>query len=183
MDLQTTRYLHIRHWDYWYDVYHIHDRHPNSVEFCITEDEAGEQFFFHFDITNQVGMEQLLTQDDYIKSDDPTYTDFCAKVEALRKGEIPFFVGALFFQHYTPSIQVCNAPLEGTQSLLDIRSPSVPPYYADIFVNEFRPLTPEVLLEWVARLSPTLFHQSFECKIANVPSQEETLHMYAQDHT
>lgn len=182
MDLQMTRYLHIRHWDYWYGVYHIDGCTPNSAEFIITEDEKGEQPFFHFDITNLAGMEQLLAEDDYIQPNDPSYPDFCAGVDALRKGKIPFLIGGLFFRHYTPPISVCNAPLNRSISLLDIHSPSVPPYYADIFIQESRLLTPDVLVEWVEHLSPTLFHQRFTCQIADIPTEEETRDAHQEDH-
>lgn len=181
MDLQITRYIHVRHWDYWYDVHHISGQTPNSVEICITDDMEGNQPFFHLDLCNTSGMERLLEQDEYIDKKDPSYPSFCKRLDALRRGETPFLIGALFFQHYIPPVDICNRPIDEGTSLFDLCSPSMPPYYADIFLHEARPLTPDVLQEWVEKLAPILFHQNFSCKVVDMPSYEESLRAYRED--
>lgn len=181
MDSQITRYIHICHWDYWYNVHHISGQAANSVEFRITNDAEGKDQFFHLDLCNIPGMEQLLKQDDYIDQEDPSYPEFYRRMEALKQGNIPFLIGALFFPHYSPSVNICNQPLDEGKSLFEINTPSVPPYYADIFLQETRPLTPDVLLEWLQQLCPVLFHENFIFRMADMPSYEESLRSYRED--
>ena len=54
MDCKTKKYLHIYDWNYWWGYYRCgKDWDPfDAAEFSLSEDEAGETPFFHFDFHN-----------------------------------------------------------------------------------------------------------------------------------
>ena len=55
MEQQALKYLQIRHWNYWWNVYQCGTSIPacpNAVEFALTDDRAGSAPFFHFDFYN-----------------------------------------------------------------------------------------------------------------------------------
>lgn len=52
--MKHTKYLHIHDWNYWWGYYRCGKDWDtfNGAEFSLTEDEAGENSFFHFDFYN-----------------------------------------------------------------------------------------------------------------------------------
>ena len=51
MGCKSKKYLHIHDWNYWWGYYRCgKDWEPfHAAEFSLSEDEAGEAPFFHFD--------------------------------------------------------------------------------------------------------------------------------------
>ena len=54
MGCKSKKYLHIHDWNYWWGYYRCgKDWEPfHAAEFSLSEDEAGEAPFFHFDFHN-----------------------------------------------------------------------------------------------------------------------------------
>lgn len=173
-----VKYIQIRHWEYWWDVYGCgepNDPLPHAVEFSLTDDEAGSAPFFHFDLYNLPGLQALLREGTFLPPDHPDHPGFLRRAEALERGASNYFIGALYYRDFTPDLDLCGLPAEKGISLLDLRSPPSSPYYAAVFLAEERPLTPEVLTCWTARLSLPLFGWAFACRIAHAPTRAEAL--------
>lgn len=175
-----TRYLQIRHWDYWWGVYGYTDA-PASVELSITEDRDGEQFYFHLDIDTLPALEELRKPGEFMDELAPSYPYFQRKAEELLQGRIDYFVGALYYKDYMPDIAECNQYQQTEKGIFSVKSPERVPYYANIFICEKKPLLPALLAEWMESLSPSLFCQYFSYEIANVPSREEAAKSYAEE--
>lgn len=169
-----TKYLQIRHWDYWRSVYGYARNPVSSVEFSITQDRDGEQLFFHLDMDTLPALEKLLKSGEYIDKNDASYQYFLGRAEKLRQGSMDYFVGALYYKDYTPDMVKCNQYQQAGKDIFSVKSPQQSPYYAWLFIREERPLFPELLAEWMERLSPSLFCEQFTYEIANVPSREDT---------
>ena len=62
MDCKTKKYLHIYDWNYWWGYYRCgKDWDPfDAAEFSLSEDEAGEAPFFHFDFHNLSALHQTI---------------------------------------------------------------------------------------------------------------------------
>lgn len=179
------RYLQIRHWDYWYSIYGIGKFEKTSagcVEFSITNDLQGDEFILNFDFVNLLELEKMIDGDDFMEKDHPDFSDFQRKYVELKNGDIEYFVGSLYFKDFNPTISECNRPLMENQTIMDIESPPVKPHYATVFLHEPRPLNPEVLVEWVNRISSRLFkeHQTIY-QIAEIPTREQTQAAYESD--
>ena len=60
--LQIKKYLHIHDWNYWWGYYRCgQDWEPfHAAEFSLSEDEAGEAPFFHFDFHNLLALHQTI---------------------------------------------------------------------------------------------------------------------------
>lgn len=108
-----------------------------------------------------------------MEPEDPDYPAFLHKTEDLQLGKIPYFIGGLYYRHFTPDLAFCNQPLSSKHTLLDLRAPSASPNYAVLFLSEVRPLIPEVLTTWMTRLSGALFGSPFSAAIARTPTREE----------
>ena len=106
---------------------------------------------------------------------------FLEQAERLKNGEQDWFVGALYYPHFSPEMHFCNAYVRSGVPLTQLVSPSVPPYYGVIFLREERPLTPEVLTHWVETLSRPLFGQQFSCTLAQVPSRQEAMEQFEKE--
>lgn len=146
---------------------------PNAVEFALTDDKAGSVPFFHFDFYTLPGLREILRDSSFMEPEDPDYPAFLHKTEDLQLGKIPYFIGGLYYRHFTPDLAFCNQPLSSKHTLLDLRAPSASPNYAVLFLSEVRPLIPEVLTTWMTRLSGALFGSPFSAAIARTPTREE----------
>lgn len=178
MEQQALKYLQIRHWNYWWNVYQCGTSIPacpNAVEFALTDDRAGSVPFFHFDFYTLPGLWEILREGSFLTPEDPDYPAFLRKAEDLQLGKIPYFIGGLYYRNFTPYLDFCNQSLSATHTLLDLRAPAVSPNYAVLFLSEVRPLIPEVLTTWMNRLSGTLFGSTFSTAIARTPTREEAL--------
>lgn len=181
----NRRYLQIRHWDYWYRIYGIGEFDNTSagcVEFSITNDSIGDDFFFHFDFINLPALEEMIVENEYMEKDHPDFPDFHRKCVELRNGDIEYFIGALYYKDYHPTIKECNQRLMESQTIMDVESPPLKPHYAVVFIRESRSFKPEILVDWVKRISDSLFkeHQTIY-QIAVIPTTEQTQAAYESD--
>lgn len=92
-----------------------------------------------------------------------------------------FFIGSLYYKTFHPDLSTCNDALLEGKNIFDLKSPSYKPYYAVIFIGEERPLTPDLLIEWAAKVCEALFKEQFEFQFVDFPSLEETLESYKSD--
>lgn len=181
MDQHLLKYIQIRHWDYWWGVYHCDQSVytcPNAVEFSLTDDADGETRFFHFDFYNLSALQDTLRDKDLMEEEHPDYPSFLSRAEALTRGEMDYFIGSLYYQDFRPDLAFCNPSANSGRSLLDLKSPPATPYYAVLFLAEDRPFTPEVLTSWITRLSRPLFGTDFSVEIAHIPTMEEAFASY-----
>ena len=180
MKQSSRKYIQIRHWDYWWEVYSCGRdwAGPQGVEFSLTDDEDGEELFFHFDFYNLPGLRELLRQGELIQADDSEYPAFLRQAQELERGEREYFIGGLYYRHFTPSLAFCNQPLMPERTLLDLQAPVASPYYAVLFLAEERPLTPEVLTGWMTQLSYPLFGRTFSAVMAHPPTRAEALEQW-----
>ena len=178
--MKQTKYLRISDWNYWWCVYRCGEGWgpPDGAEFSIMEDEAGEERFFHFDFYNLSALEETLREQDFIEPDSPDCPAFLENAQRLRRGEQEFFLGALYYPNYTPDL---GSNGQDGIPLLQRLSPPVPPYYGVVFLREERPLEPEVLRQWVEKLSRPLFGEAFSCALAQVPTRQETLEQFQKE--
>ena len=155
MGCKSKKYLHIHDWNYWWGYYRCgKDWEPfHAAEFSLSEDEAGEAPFFHFDFHNLPALHQTIRDGEFVEPDNPDHPHFLEQTRRLRSG----------------------ASVRSGVPLTQLLSPSVPPYYGVIFLREERPLTPEVLTHWAETLSQPLFGQPFSCTLAQVPSRQEAM--------
>ena len=185
MDCKTKKYLHIYDWNYWWGYYRCgKDWEPfHAAEFSLSEDEAGEAPFFHFDFHNLSALHQTIRDGEFVEPDNPDHPHFLEQARRLRSGEQDWFVGALYYPLFSPEMHFCNASVRSGVPLTQLLSPSVPPYYGVIFLREERPLTPEVLTHWAETLSQPLFGQPFSCTLAQVPSRQEAMEQFENPKT
>ena len=179
----VKRYIQMRHWDYWYGVFHLGDQLSSTVdgaEFSLTEDMDGDKLFFHFDFYGLAALEQMLSEGSFIAKEDSNYQQFLQQGTNLKMQKEEYFIGALYYRDFSPSIEECR--LKG-RSVFELKSPKMPPYYAVIFLNENRPLVPEVLKEWLQKLSPQFFGTMAEYVFSYVPTQEQAFAAYQGDLT
>ena len=169
--------LDIYDWNYWWGYYRCgKDWNPfDAAEFSLSEDEAGETPFFHFDFHNLSALHQTTRDGEFVEPDNPDHPYFLEQARRLRSGEQDWFVGALYYPLFSQEMHFCNASVRSGVPLTQLLSPSVPPYYGVIFLREERPLTPEVLTHWAETLSQPLFGQPFSCTLAQVPSRQEAM--------
>ena len=52
------------------------------------------------------------------------------------------------------------------------------PYYATIFLQESRFLTPPVICEWLEKLSPVLFGDNAQYEFGHFPDENQTKESY-----
>lgn len=172
------KYIHIRHWNYWWEVYGcgaVIPAGPHTVEFSLTSDEAGSAQFFRLDLCNLSGLRDALWDDGLYPAEHPDHALFLQRAEDLALGKSDFFVGALYYPDFTPALAFCSQPLAEGRRILDLKAPAAAPCYAAVFLAEDRPLMPEILENWMARLSQPLFGQSFTARIVRTPSCQEVL--------
>lgn len=176
MEPHSLKYIQIRHWNYWWGVYQCGEKnpsYPNAAEFSLTDGQGGEAPFFHLDLYNLSGLKDIIQEEEFFEAGDPQYSQFLRKAEALEKGEADYFIGALYYQQFTPDLAFCNQSLTPECTLLDLKSPPTSPDYAVLFLAEVRPLVPEVLNHWLTRLSKPLFGKAFSFAFSRIPTQEE----------
>lgn len=76
MEQQALKYLQIRHWNYWWNVYQCGTSIPacpNAVEFALTDDRAGSVPFFHFGFYTLPGLWEILREGSFLTPEDPDY--------------------------------------------------------------------------------------------------------------
>lgn len=177
-----TKYVQVRHTDYWYGVYGIGKCRrvpPNSVEFSITNDPGGKDFFFHFDFLCFPAMKQMLAENEWLEPDAPQYAGFMQQCTALQEEHMDYFIAGLYY----PEGPALLTPWEHSgRTIFDITQNSVPPEYAVLFLREPQPLLPKVLLRWLARLSPSLFAKPFSFAFPHMPSKESIKEEYLTDY-
>lgn len=112
--MKHTKYLHIHDWNYWWGYYRCGKDWDtfNGAEFSLTEDEAGENSFFHFDFYNLPALHQMIQDGEFIKPESPDHPNFLKQAERLRNGEQDLFVGALYYPHFSPDLAFCNTPAQ-----------------------------------------------------------------------
>ncbi len=178
--LETShKYIQIRHWDYWWCVYNMMERHCLSgVEFSITDDVNGEKQFFHLDLYSLIELESTIRIQEFVQPEDPFYCYFLNQIERLRQGKIDYFIGWLYYQDYKPNIKQCNRFLKKGQSIFDMKTPQISPYYAVVFIGEKAPLLPSILIHWLEKLSVPLFDQAITFEIANIPTKAQAKELW-----
>jgi hypothetical protein len=178
------KYIQIRHWNYWWEVYGcgaVFPAGPHAVEFSLTDDEEGGTVFFHFDFYNLSGLRDTLWEGNLFPAEHPDHALFLQRAEELALGKADFFVGSLYYPDFLPDLTFCSQPLAEGRRLPDLKAPAAAPYYAAVFLAEDRPLMPELLETWTARLSQSLFGWSFAARIASAPSRQEALASWKAD--
>ena len=123
----------------------------------------------------------MIRDGEFVEPDSPDHPSFLEQAERLKNGEQDWFVGALYYPHFSPEMHFCNAYVRSGVPLTQLVSPSVLPYYGVIFLREENPLTPEVLTHWVETLSRPLFGQQFSCTLAQVPSRQEAMERFENE--
>lgn len=179
--MKPTKYIHIRHLNYWWGVYNIgkfKSEDVSAAEFSLFNDPAGEKFYFHFDFYTLPALENMLAENEFMGADSSEYPCFLEKYRKLQNGELDYFVGALYYEDYHPTIKDCEL---GEGSLFNKKSPNNSPYYAVVFLNENQPLLPELLVKWLERLSTSFFSENFDFALANAPSKEEANNEYKDE--
>ena len=84
MGKSALKYIQIRHWDYWWSVYQCGGASPacpNAVEFSLTDDREGKTLFFHFDLYNLSGLQDILRENTFIETDHPDHATFLHKAK------------------------------------------------------------------------------------------------------
>lgn len=127
-------------------------------------------------------MEKIIEENEFIDSCDSEYTKFIEHYKALQDGKCEFFIGALYYDTFCPSLTECNNTLIGNKSILEFKSPSYEPYYATIFINERQALTPDLLSKWTKKVCRELLKKDFDFQIAEIPTREQTLALYKEDY-
>ncbi len=166
------KYIQIRHMNYWW---HIHDIEPfridgaNEIEFSITEDKEGDNLFFHLDFYNLSSLVDMIKKEEFMEKENPEYNNFIQRYHRLKNGESEYFIGAIYYKDHYPTLQECE--LNG-RCIFDLKSPTLEPYYAVVFLNENKPLTPEKVMNWIEKLSKDFFKQSIDYEIAELITKE-----------
>ena len=78
MGCKSKKYLHIHDWNYWWGYYRCgKDWEPfHAAEFSLSEDEAGEAPFFHFDFHNLPALHQTIRDGEFVEPDNPNHPHF-----------------------------------------------------------------------------------------------------------
>lgn len=177
-----TKYIQIRHWDYWWATYQLLEQdQPNSVEFSLTNDMEGEELFFHFDFYNLPALQNMIDKDEYMEPEHPDYPVFLHKVEALKKGELDYFVGSLYYPAFFPRLEFCNQPFTEGKTIFDAQSPIAAPDYAVLFLREDQPLVLDVLKKWIERLMQPLFGEQYTYEFVDVPTKVQAQKSYREE--
>lgn len=178
MENKKNKYIQIRYSDYWWSVYKCMDYPPNGVEFSVTEDEAGEEFFFHFDIYNLPALRSFIETEEFIEKSEESYDFFLSQVHELQSGDIDYFIGALHYTDYEEGIAKFNQEPWEKKIIYNMKQAEMSPYYAVVFIGEEKSLVSQLLIEWMKKLSISLFQESIVYKIANIPSYNDTIKLY-----
>ena len=184
MEQRALKYIQIRHWDYWWAVYQcgtLKSSDLSAAEFSVTDTENEEQLFFHFDFYNLSGLGTIIREKEFIEPDHPDYPAFLDGAESLKERKKEYFIGGLYYRCFIPDLAFCNQPLTPEHTLLDLEAPPPVPYYAVLFLAEERPLIPEVLNEWMVRLSRPLFGKAYSFVMPHIPTREEALVSWEQE--
>lgn len=177
-----TKYIRVRHWDYWWGTYQLLEQgHPNSVEFSLTNDADGEEAFFHFDCYNLQFMQEMIESGEYMEPENPDYPIFLQKAEALKRGEMDYFIGMLYYPPFSPRLEFCNQRSTENSTIFDAKAPASMPEYAVVFLGEKQRLVPEVLKKWVEQLAQPLLGELFTCEFADVPTKEQAQDSYRDE--
>lgn len=166
------KYIQIRHWDYWWCVYGCVDAPVSGAEFSITDDKAGNELYFHLDLYTLPALREYIISGEFIEKDDKNFPYFQKCADQLLSGSIDYFVGGLYYRDDTFDLARYNQFWQEKKTVFSVKSPERVPYYAALFICEEEDLLPDRLVDWMQRLSPSLFHESFYYEIADMPSYE-----------
>ena len=86
MGCKSKKYLHIHDWNYWWGYYRCgQDWEPfHAAEFSLSEDEAGEVPFFHFDFHNLPALHQTIRDGEFVEPDNPDHPHFLEQARRFR---------------------------------------------------------------------------------------------------
>ena len=161
MGCKSKKYLHIHDWNYWWGYFRCGKGWEpfHAAEFSLTEDEAGAASFFYFDFYNLPALHQTIRDGEFVEPDSPDHPSFLEQAERLKNGEQDWFVGALYYPHFSPEMHFCNAYVRAALLRGDL-SPGGEPLHsgsADTLGGDTVPATvrPTVFLYTCASSQPT----------------------------
>ena len=178
----NIRWIVPRHWDYWWDVYHLRkdDEEPCYLEFACYPHAAAKAVvdeFFHLDLGNLTAAEAWCEDEMEDWESEAEKQAFIKQTQKIEAGETDYFIYRLYY----PSSPNDNTSLymnclpKGT-SLFDCKNQrGIPADYAVVFIRETKPLMPDVLCDWLEKLSPVLFgdHSVYQISADDYPNLEE----------
>lgn len=166
---KVIKYIHIRHWDYWFSVYKIgpYQTHGiKGVEFNLTDDKEGNIIFYHLALHTIPSLDDIILDNNYLGLDDSMYPLFMRKCHELHDGDVDYFIGS---RYYHPS---SNENYSTVPPVVQIKTSSYISHYSDIFIKDKEPLLPDTLILWLQRLSMELFIDEYEFILTDVPDHE-----------
>ena len=168
------KYIQIRHMDYWFSYYNLANFKQddiNFVEFSILNTKNSiSDTYFSFDFYNLNSLEEMIKNDEYLEKTDKDYNKFISNYNDLKNNKKDYFIGSLFYPHYTTTIEECE--LKG-KSLFEKSLKFVKPNYGHIFLNERENLLPQKIIYWIEKLSYELFKENIKFKINNICKKSE----------
>lgn len=158
------RWIDPRHADYWESVSGGSGDEPCYLEFVCRESPVpsadADGAFFRLDLGNLTAAKAWCLDDEGWKDFGPDrQSAFVRLTGELEAGKTDFFIDWLYYRDDYPdhAVEYLN-PLPEGRTVAECRNRNgVSPDYAVLFVRENRRLLPEVLCEWMERLSPVLF--------------------------
>lgn len=153
-----TKYIQIKSLDYWASLYEIDENTTSDlswVEFNITNDSGGDEHFFWLEFSN---ISHCTGGDFYYGSEPEKISEL---IQKLIDSEIDFFVNRAIYPHKERFF----APETFDKSTIFDHKHMESPHYVHIALSEQRPLTPEVLVEWLTKFSNSLFGEQFEFEV------------------
>lgn len=181
-----VRWIYPRHWDYWFSVYGLLEGkdHPCLLEFAIFPDRVDNALvvdeYFHLDVGNFVSADAFIRDEWNEWNSEEEKRRFAEQTERLRRGETEYFIANLYYPNQVWGQYYMDCLPRG-KSVFDIKNKiEDAPYYGEIYIREARPLIPEVLENWMERLSPVLFGDYCAYKIPEeeYPDSEEVQKEY-----
>jgi len=171
--MKEIKYIQARHWDYWFSALGLCSDDIDNVELKITNTENEDDWFFFIDFYNIAGLKSVIKDVD-IPECDNDIGQLEKTLESFERGKFDHFISGVYFD--TKPIldnSVIMSELDSKGSLLEIKPRTVYSTYAVIFVNESGSLIPEVLCEWMSKLSLELFGCEYEYRFTNIPKLED----------
>lgn len=153
---------------YWEQVHGLRNL-PNWVDFSCHKKRPPDGMssralfdtgFFRFDMTNMTNLREEVAYK-IVGRDVTAQKQFAQQVRKLKSGEIDYFFVLEPGHRMNAGGYVIGQIPEGR--ILLVWKPRE--RHASIFVREERPLMPDIMREWMEKLSPTLFGYSANCFI------------------
>lgn len=139
--------------------------------------------FFHFDLCNLSGLQDTLLKSSLPGTGHPDHSAFLCWVKSPGRGQADDFIVGLCYRNLISVLAFCNQLLTPAHKLPDLQSCPSSPGCAVPFLAEERPPMPEVLTDWMTRLSRPLFGEMFSFAVANIPTPEEALARWRENLT